>query len=1084
MKIYMKYRTMLICTALFTLIVILCGRAAAQPITEARLLRTPTIHDDTIVFVYAGDLWVAKTGLETAARRLTSHPGFESRPKISPDGRLVAFTGSYDGTPEIYLVLIEGGEPQRLTYDPNNESVLSWTPDGKIAYASTAGNFTSLQQRLWYIDPKGGIPIWTPIAEVSDASFLPGERTLVYTRSTALNFNWRGYRGGKQGKISLYDFEKNTYNELAAGREQNYYPMAIGRSVYYISDKNHPTLNLYRYDLDSRRETQLTQYADADIRMPGTDGKSIVWERDGFLYVYNIASGKATRQSPRVLTEHLSVRPALKQLGGQVSSISISPSGVRVAAEARGEIFSIPVKAGDTRNMTQTSGARERFVRWSPDGQKIAYLSDVSGNWEVYTQPQLGGEVAQLTQAKGKISFDELKWSPNGKFLELRSRSKDLYILNIETRELTKVLKALFDIKSSDWSPDSSWLAATVIGANRMASVYLYEVSTNRLTKATPGNYSDESVAFDLNGKYLYLLSTRTFTPIGGAFGFKVESSQRIYVIPLAADTPNPLQDSSEERQNSSPSGTNSDTTIEQKEPQKMRIDIEGLAERAFPLPMPAAEYTTIVGAKNGVLYASRTAGSPGVALAKFDFSSRQSQTIFQGSASQLSFNSSRTHLAVYGDGNLSVIEVRPGADLSTGRVETTGVTAIIDPRQEWRQIFWEVWRFQRDNFYDANMKGVDWNAVGRRYEQYLSFVGHRSDLNYVIGQMIGELGSSHSYVSGGDRGTTSPTVSVGQLGADYEVAGEFIRFKKIYYGQNFEESWRAPLGEPSFKVREGDYLLAIDGEPVNAKIHPNSLLLNKANKYVNLTINSQPTLEGSRRVRVRTVANEERLRYREWLGSSRQYVERVSGGRIGYIHVPDVLEGGIAEFARGFYSQTNKDAVVVDERWNVGGYTNHGLVDILNHKNAMRLQTRDGADRFDAYTIDGPKAMIINEYAGSGGDSFPYIFRKAGLGPLIGRRTLGALVALDDGLFTIDGGEVTSPQSAVYDPNTGKLIAENVGTIPDIEVDMRPDLVAQGQDPQLDAAIKHLMEQLQKTPPKPRKEIARSTPGGRNNPQ
>jgi tricorn protease len=1080
MKTYKKTRSVFFCVAALILFVLLEGKIEAQIMIEPRLIRTPAIHGDTIVFSYAGDLWVTKAGAPTVARRLTSHPRSESRPRISPDGRMVAFNGSFDGPSEIYLVPIEGGEPQRLTYDASSESVLGWTPDGKIAYGSRAGNFTTFQQRLWYIDPKGGLPIRTPIAEITDASFMPDGRTIIYSRVNAYTYNWRGYRGGQQGKISLYDFEKNAYSELPAGREQSYFPMAIGRSVYYISDKNQPTLNLYRYDLDSRRETQLTRYTDADIRMPSTDGKSIVWERDGFLYVYNIASGAAARQSPQILTENLSVRPALKQLGNQLSSISISPSGTRVMAEARGEIFSIPAKTGDTRNLTRTSNARERFAKWSPDGQKIAYLSDASGNWEVYTQPQLGGEATQITQANGKIAFNDLGWSPNSKFLELRTSSKDLYILNVETRELTKVLKALFKVGSSDWSPDSNWLAATVIGANRLASIYLYEVATGRLTKATQGNYSDYSVAFDLNGKYLYLISTRTFTPSQGQFDMKLETADRIYAIPLASDTANPLQSLSEEEPNSS-AKTETETNTKKEDSQKVRIDLEGLAERTFPLPMPAGIYTNIVGAKNGVIYTTRTAGSPGITLAKFDFGSRQSQNIFQGSASQLSFNPSRTHAAVYGDGRLSVIEMRPGADFAAGRVETGNVTAIIDPRQEWRQIFWEAWRFQRDNFYDANLKGVDWNAVGRRYEQYLPFAGHRSDLNYVIGLMIGELGTSHSNVSGGDFGTPAPTISVGQLGADYEVAGEFIRFKKIFYGQSFEEAWRGPLGEPGLKIREGDYLLAIDGEPVNSKVHPNALLLNKADKYVNLTINSQPTMEGARRVRVRPIAEEGTLRYRDWVETTSRYVEKMSGGRIGYIHVPDVLEEGISQFARSFYSQRDKDAMIVDERWNRGGYTNHGLVDMLNRKSAMRLQPRDAADSFDVYAIEGPKAMLINQHAGSGGDSLPFIFKRAGLGPLIGRRTLGALVALDDGLSTVDDGQVSSPQYAVYDPDTGKLIAENVGILPDIEVDMRPDLVAQGQDPQLDAAIKYLMEQLQKTPPKPRKEIAQSASAGLN---
>jgi tricorn protease len=1077
MNNYIKHGVVIALATSLLLLILLREQSFAQSTAEMRPLRTPAIHGDNIVFGYAGDLWVTKVGAETAAWRLTNHPGLEIRPKISPDGSSVVFTGSYDGTDELYIIPIEGGAPRRLTYDPNYESAIGWTPDGKIAYGSSAGNISNNQMRLWYTDPQGGLPIWTPIGEISEATFFPDGHTIAYSRVNSYDFNWQRYGGGVQGKISFYDFEKNAYSEAPAQHGQNNnFPMVVGRSVFYIGDKSYKTLNLYRYDLDNRQHTQLTRYTDGNIRSPSTDGKSIVWVKDGFLYVYDIASGKSTKLSPRISKESLVIQPALKQLGNQISSISISPSGTQVAAEARGEIFSIPAQTGETRNLTRSSGARERFPRWSPDGEKIAYLSDVTGNWEAYVQPQVGGEATRLTQSNGEIAFSDLGWSPDGRFLELNTSTNDVYILNVETRELTKILTGLFGIRSSDWSPDSRWLAMTVTGSNRLASLYLYEIATRRLTKVTEGYYSDNSVTFDLNGKYLYLLSRRTFTPSLGSFEFstKVENTDRIYVIPLGKDTPNPLRTANEEGQNSSTSVTKATAAGVREVPPTVRIDMDGLADRMLPLPMPAGNYPTIAGAKNGVLYATRTTETPGITLAKFDLGSREPQKIFQGSLTQLAFNRARTHLAAYGGGRLSVIEIRAGADLTAGQVKTESVTATIDPRKEWRQIFWEAWRFQRQRFFDPKMRGIDWTAVGRKYEQYLPFVGSRSDLNYVIGLMISELRTSHGYVFGGDSGTLSSSIPIGLLGADYDAVGDYVRFKKIYYGQNFDEARRGPLGEAGYKVREGEYLLAIDGEPVNAKVHPNSLLLNKANKYVTLTVNSQPKAEGSRKISVRTISNENNLRYAEWVEANRRYVEKASGGRIGYLHLPNVGIAGVTEFIRGFYGQTHKDALIIDERWNTGGMTGHGLFDLLSRKRMMRLSEHKPSvgDLFDVNAIEGPKVMLINEYAGSGGDSVPYIFRKLGLGTLIGKRTLGASVG-QASLSLIDGGTVTAANKMVYDPQTGKQMAENVGTFPDIEMDMRPDLVAQGQDPQLNAAIKHLMERLQKIPPKSREDIA-----------
>ncbi|MGV3619143.1 MAG: S41 family peptidase [Fimbriimonas sp.] len=1033
--------------------------------TEPRLLRTPAIHGDTLVFSYAGDLWVSEAG--GAARRLTSHPGLEIRPKISSDGRWVAFDGAYDGMRETYLLPIEGGEPRRLTYGTGGQT-LGWTSDGKIALASSQGNFTSRQSRLWFVDPKGGLPIRTPIAEISAAAFPADGKSIVYTRR--FPSNWRRYRGGTAAPLSVYDFAANAYRELPAGRGQNLFPMVVGRAVYYVSDKNQATMNLYRCDLDGGKDTQLTRFTDADIRSPYTDGKTIVWERDGRLETLEIATGKIARPSLKIPSELLLTRPSVRYLGDAMSTVTLSPNGSRVAIEARGELFTVPVKAGDTRNLTRTSGVRELAPRWSPDGANLGYLSDVSGNYEVYTQPTSGGEPTRLTNANGTIAFRSLEWSPDGKWLELRTIANDLYLLNAATKELTLVTRLASRSLPTDWSPDSKWLALINNGANRQGALHLYEVATKRLTKVTDGLFSDNTMAFDRNGRYLYLRSSRNFAPGFGRFeySFRADNTERLYLIPLEANARNPLRTPVEDEPAPAPATG--------------RVDLAGMGERLIPLPIPAGNYFSLLGVKDGVLFVSTTAGSPTVTVNRFDLNSRRTETIYTGLSANLSFNADRTKMAIVSGRTIRVADVRPGAGDAGTVVDTSDIKATIDPRAEWRQIFWDAWRFQRDTFYDPKMRGLDWPAIGRQYEAYLPYVAHREDLNTVISGMINELGTSHAYVSGGDMGPGTSGMSMGYLGADYEVVEDAIRFAKVYQGDGFDEFTRGPLAEPGYRVETGEYLLAINGQPVNAKAHPNTHLVGEADRYVTLTVNSTPSLTGARQVRVRTVSNESAIRYADWVESTRRYVERASGGRIGYMHLPNVLHDGAAAFMRGFYGQTDKEAVIVDERWNAGGYFIQQLiVEMLTRKPLLALQERNAPDSFSVRAIEGPKAMLINEYAGSGGDSFPWTFRAGGAGKLIGRRTMGALVGLNTGLTLVDGGTVDSPEVGIYDPKTGELAAENFGVEPDIDVDMRPDLVAKGQDPQVDAAIKHLLEELRKTPKRePRKDLPRIPPGGR----
>lgn len=1021
---------------------------------EMRLMRFPAVHENTVVFTYAGDLWTAELTGGTA-RRLTTHAGGEQFASFSPDGKWIAFTGAYDGNADVFVIPAEGGDPKRLTFDPGAEQVRGWTPDGKIAYITnfdTPGSFTG---GLRLISPNGGMPTTTKLNEVDSVSFGSDGR-VAFNRNNSHTFNWRRYRGGTQGRIAFSDLNATSYKEIPSGRENRWHPMFVGNRVFYIGDKNQGTRNLYVYDTTSGRETQLTTYNDADIKWPSTDGKTIVFERNGELYRFNIADSKVDKIVPRLAGDLVAARPQLRKLGTMLNDFSLSPSGNRLAVGARGELFSVPARTGEIRHFGGDSSSKEHSLAWSPDGKVIAFMSDKSGEDRIYTMPQMGGEWTEVATPTGQV-ITGFKWAPDSQKICYTTVTNDLYVFDMASKRAQKVFTGEFNGgESAQWSPDSKWIAYIDTGKNLFGAVHLYSLDSKKSTRVTEGYYRDDAVSFDQNGKYLYLISARTFNPTPGAFEFDLNfsSAQRVYVIPLAADTPNPMIRPGDEE----PTGQGGAPGQGQGEkPSGMKVDLEGMGNRALPLPWPPGDYGAIIGINNGVL----AVNSEGTLL-QFDFNSRAPMTILQG-VQGLDVNASRTKMAYIAGGVVGITDIRPGIEPGQGRVNLNDVEAVIDPRKEWKQIFWEAWRWERDKFYDKNMLGLDWKAIGRQYEKYLPYVAHRSDLNYVIGMMIGELGTGHAYVQGGDTGPGVAPIPTGSLGADYEVANGRIKFKKIYRGLNFEDARRGPLGDPGVVVKEGEYLLAIDGQQVGAA-NPNSLLVGKVNRRVTLTVNDKPTMDGARKVSVRTVASEAELRYIEWVEGNRRKVAELSGGRIGYLHVPDTSTDGMIEFTKGYYSQSDKEALIVDERFNGGGMIPTFFIEKLIRQVKTMFKQRNGGDvGFPNQAVEGPKAMLINEYAGSGGDLFPWFFRQAKLGPLIGNRTWGGLVGITGSAPLVDGGMVTAPEFGLYDHVEGKWIAENTGIDPDIAIDNRPDQLAAGRDPQLERAVEHLLNELKK---------------------
>lgn len=1056
----------------------LAALPAVLPAEEARLLQFPAIHGDTVVFTYAADIWVAdrKGG---AARRLTAHPGEETGARISPDGKRVAFLASYDGEPDVYVMPLAGGAPRRLTYDALEEEVAGWTPDGKIAYGSTAGSFTSRHQRLWLVDPEGGLPAETPLLEFGDGSFFPDGRRIAYNRVKSQRRNWRGYRGGNMGALALFDLQKGTYQELPAPGgtgDSMWFPMAVGEAVVYVGDGGRDNIaNLYRHDLATGATTQLTRHASADVRRPSTDGKTVIYEHDGYLRAYDLAAGKDERLSFEVSEDGLTVRPYLLKVGGQISDLALSPKGKRVAVEARGEIFLASADGKEIRNLTATPGVRELWPRWSPDGKTVAYLSDATGEFQIHARPVDGGPEQQLSRHQG-TSLVGFEWSPDGRRIAAWTGEERLFLLDLKTREEKLVARALYGGGLRlDWSPDSRWLALSLPGKSMNHAVHLYEVATGKTTRVTDGFYDDRNPTFDLSGKYLYFTSARVFAPVENRFDLDltVSNAEAVYALPLTADLRDPLFPRAEEEKD--PEGEDgkegkaakaADAANTAAAP--VRIDLDGLGARAIRLPLPPGTVLSgLLGARDGVYQAA------GNTLRKLDLKTGETITIYDGPPfARLHFDAERRRFAYLQEDTLGVFEAKADVKPGTGKMDTDALEAWIDPRAEWRQMYWEVWRFERDNFYREDMGGLDWAALGKRYAEYLPHLAHRRDLDYVLGLLIGELGTSHAYIrkEAAEEKDKNRAASAALLGADYErggPGGRHLRFKKIYGRALAQDSLRGPLGEPALGIEPGHYLLEIDGRPVDAAVHPGALLLNKAGRVVTLTVNDRPSLDGARRVRVKPVANETDLRYQEWVAENRREVDRLSGGRIAYVHVPDTSRPGQIEFFRGYYSQRDKEAVLVDARFNGGGFPQPMILPALN----LRWQTVSRYRRWgmgaEILAINGPKAMLINDYAGSGGDLIAWMFREGGMGPLIGTRTMGALVGITATCLLSDGGMVTAPGHSRFDPRTGEQIAENKGIAPDVEVDARPDLLAKGEDPQLERGVALLLEELERNPPR-----------------
>lgn len=1065
---------------LFSLLALSAATGAKADGNEARLLRFPATNGTDIVFSYAGDLYTAPiAGGE--ARRLTSHVGYEIFPRFSPDGKTIAFTGEYDGNREVYIIPADGGEPRRLTYTatnarddvgdrmgPNN-IVMTWTPNGEgVVYRNRISD--GFDGRLWTAPLSDGMPQALPLPEGGFCSYAPDGKRMAYNRVFREFRNWKYYRGGMADDIWLYDPDAKKVENLTNNVAQDICPMWIGDDIYFISDRDR-TMNLFVYHTATRQTEKITDYTDYDIKFPSTDGKQIVYEHAGYLYRFDPQTGKNEQIRITLNAENIYARTEQKHVADYVTAARLSADGKRLAVTARGEVFDVPATKGVTRNISRTPGANEREADWSPDGRYIAYISDRTGETEIYLQPAEGGEPVQLTTGNDTY-IRSLSWSPDSKTVLYTDRKNRIVTVDVASKTKNIVMQnPEQEFYGVNFSPDSRWITYTKPAANDFSVVYVYNLATKQEYPVTEKWYNSSSPVFSTDGKYLIFESDRDFNPIYGRLEWNHVYTRMggIYLALLTNDTPSPflpadeaVNSDKEEEAGKVPAKDAKKKDIKT-EDKAVEIAPEGIAARIVKLPLSAGNYWNLYSDGQTVWYY----GDNGTHA--FSLKDQKDELIAENA------------VMVPMDGSKKVLYMR-GNSLYVGELSTQKVTldnkvclddmvAPIDYQQEWAQIFDEAWRAYRDGFYVENMHGVDWKAIKEKYAVLLPYVKTRLDLNYIIGAMIAELACGHAYVNPGEY-PKPERIGMGLLGAELsrdEQTG-FYRIDRILPGAPYSEKLRSPLTEPGMNIEEGDYITAIDGVPTTSVRNIYQLLIGKAGVLTELSISSKAEADGARKVVVRPTDNEYPLYHYNWVQKNLRRVEEATDGRVGYIYIPDMGPEGLNEFARYFYPQLDKEALIIDDRANGGGNVSPMIIERLLRKpyrmTMSRTSTRTGT--IPDATQYGPKILLINKYSASDGDLFPWSFKANKLGTVIGTRTWGGIVGISGSLPYIDGTDIRVPFFTNYDAKTGQWIVENHGVDPDILIDNDPIREQSGTDQQLEKAIEVALEQLKERKPLP----------------
>ena len=1056
--------------------------STAWALEDARLLRFPHIQNQLIAFVYAGDIWtVPASGGD--AKRLTSHEGQELFPKISPDGKWIAFSGEYSGSRQIFVIPSTGGTPRQLTwYNSVGEMpprggydnvVLDWTSDSrKVLIRANRTEFGDRNGKYFLVSLEGGLEQPLPIRNGGFAALSPDGNQIAFTPVDREFRTWKRYKGGRASDIWTYDLNNHTSEQITDWVGSDQHPVWHGNQIFYASDRD-LKLNIWKYDLSTRQHTQVTFHADFDVMWPSGSGGMMAYENGGFLYKLDLTTGNAERVKVNLQFDNPNLLEYYRNVKTDIHSMAISPTGKRVLFDARGDIFSVPAENGEIVNLTQTQGIREIFPSWSPNGRFISYMSDATGEYEIYLlENKEGAQPRQLTQNSSAWKYQP-EWSPNSRWMVYSDRTMKLWLLDVTSGSQTEIdAAAASEIRHYAFSPDSEWVTYSKESSNGQSSVWVYQMATRTKMQLTNDTFSDVTPVFSPCGNYIFFASNRDFNLAFSSFEFDYlyNRATRLYAMVLKKDGPRLIKEKNDvepirEDQPAATSGRNN--TARNAEPKteegavKVTIDVEGIDRRIVALPGAAGEYRILGAVENGLLYTT------GGKLMRYNVSSEKSEEIMDRMS--MATPTADGKMFLYRSGaDYGIAKVAPGQKTDTGKLNLDGMDMKIHPQKEWEQIYADSWRIFRDYFYVDNMHGVDWEAVRERYRPILPFAGHRADVDYLLNEIVSEANAGHAYVDWGDFKRV-PRINTGLLGAELEpdhAAGRY-KISKIYPGENWNESRRSPLTEQGVEVHSGDYLLAINGKALTLADNPYLYLENTVGKTVELTVGQKSDGSSARVVRIKPIASELELKYLDWVEERRAMVDRLSGGRIGYIHVPNTSTDGNRELFRGMYAYHNKEALLIDERYNGGGFIPDRMADLLDRKTLVYWH-RNGLAPSRAPNIahDGPKAMLINGYSSSGGDAFPYFFKKMGLGKLIGTRTWGGLIGISGNARLVDGGYISVPRFGIFDEN-GEWIIEGVGVYPDIEVVDRPEQLAKGIDPGVEAAVKLLLQELEANPVK-----------------
>ena len=1090
---------------LFSVLTLLLAASPLLAQIDARMLRMPDVSDSQIAFVYGGDIWlVGKEG--GTAHRLSTPSGQEAFPRFSPDGSSIAFSGNYDGNQDIYVIPAAGGLPTRITHHPTPDRMLDWYPGGDaILFASFMASEKDRYFKLYKTSPRGGLPEKLPVPYGEYGAISADGKTLAYMPYARDHRTWKRYRGGLTSEIWLIDLEDGSWRNLTDHEANDSQPMWHGSSLYFVSDRGEAKRwNIWVHDMAGGETRQVTHFTEHDIHYPAIGPSEIVFEHAGRLHLLELASGETREIEVDVVSDRATLRPRTEKVTDLIQSWHLSPSAKRAVFEARGELFTVPAEHGFIRNLSRSSGVAERHPAWSPDGEKIAYFSDRSGEYELTVRAAAGsGEETRLTTLGPGFRYTPY-WSPDSRKIAFVDQAMNIRLYDFETEKVVDVDRARFMYHGGltnfhvSWSSDSRWMAYSRNLENFMGAVFLYDTKSSKRHQVTSGFYAAFSPVFDPDGEYLYLLWARSFVPAFSDLQFNMTFSNTIQIaaVPLRDDVASPLaprndeegedededeegeeEDEGEKKGKKGKKGNDGEKKDEDEdedgdeEPEPVEIDIEGFESRIVVLPANRGNYGNLRAVSGKVVYLRlpRTGstdepfGSNVGEIVYYDLEEREEKTVVE-EADYFEPAAEGEKLLVHNEDTFAFVDLKPDQKMEK-KLAVDGLETTVDPPAEWRQIFADAWRLERDYFYDPNMHGVDWPEMRRRYGALLDDAVTRWDVNFIIGEMIGELNSSHTYRGGGDREQPAQR-GVGLLGVDFSLENGFYRLAKIIELPSWETEVRSPLRQPGIEVEEGDYLLAVNGTPVDPSKDPWAAFQGLAEQAVMLTVNDQPSFEGAREVLVETLGDEYRLRNLAWIEGKRKRVEEASDGRIGYIFVPDTGIQGHTELIRQFRAQYHRQGLIIDERFNNGGFTTSRMIELLNRPRTHYRAVRNEPDwPGPIIAHHGARVMLINSWAGSGGDMFPYAFRAAGLGPLIGTRTWGGVIGMSGNPGLVDGGGVTVPTHGMYDTD-GKWVIEGYGVDPDIEVLNDPVSMERGEDPQLERGIEEVLKMLEANPP------------------